>query len=54
MFHVEPDAWIRVVYMHLSPVIACWFQSIERKYPLLNWPLFCSLLHERFGKAQYQ
>jgi len=23
MFHVEPDSWIRVASMHLSPVIAC-------------------------------
>lgn len=54
MFHVDPIDWIRVASMHVSPAVACWFQSVERKYPLLNWPLFCSALHERYGKDQYQ
>ncbi|KAK8458078.1 hypothetical protein SEVIR_3G298950v4 [Setaria viridis] len=54
MYHVEPDAWIRVASMHLSPVVACWFQSVERKFPTLTWPHFCLLLHEWFGKDQQQ
>lgn len=54
MYHVEPDAWIKVASMHLSPLVACWFQSIERKYPDLSWRHLCKLLHERFSKNQHQ
>jgi hypothetical protein len=40
--------------MHLSPSVACWFQSVERQYTAVSWPLFCNLLHGRFGRDQHQ
>ncbi|CAO1939527.1 unnamed protein product [Urochloa humidicola] len=54
MYHVDPVDWIRVSSMHLSSVVARWFQAIERKHPKLSWPLFTKLLHERFGQEQHQ
>lgn len=52
MYDVEPESWIRVAYMHLTPQVACWFQSMEHKHPKLSWPLLCQLLHDRFNRDQ--
>jgi hypothetical protein len=54
MYEVEPEVWVEVASMYLAPHVACWFQSVERKQPSLSWPLLCRLLHERFGRDQYQ
>jgi hypothetical protein len=40
--------------MHMAPAIACWFQAVLLRHPKLSWPLFCQLLHEHYGKDQYQ
>nr|ACR36904.1 unknown [Zea mays] len=54
MYQVDPAVWIRVISMHLSPTVACWFQAIQRRYVELRWPLFCKLLMDRFGRDQHQ
>jgi hypothetical protein len=41
MYFVDPDSWIRVASMYLSPSVACWFQAVQRQHPDLQWPLFC-------------
>jgi hypothetical protein len=28
MYFVDHVAWVRVAFMHLSPVVACWFQFV--------------------------
>jgi hypothetical protein len=54
MYEVDAEAWVQVASMHLSPQVACWFQSIERQHPNLSWPLLCRLLHDRIGRDQLQ
>jgi hypothetical protein len=54
MYEVDAEAWVQVASMHLSPQVACWFQSIERQHPNLSWPLLCRLLHDPFGRDQLQ
>lgn len=54
MYQVDPEVWVRIVSMHLSPTVACWFESVERKFPALHWALLYQLLVERYGKDQYQ
>jgi hypothetical protein len=52
MYDVEPEAWIRVASMHMTPQMAFWFQSVELRHPRLSWPLLCHFLHDRFGHDQ--
>jgi hypothetical protein len=54
MYSVEPEAWVKIATMHLTPSVACWFQSLERQYHHISWPLFCTLLHGRYGRDQHQ
>jgi transposase InsO family protein len=54
MYSVDSSAWVRIASMHLSPIVACWFQSVQRKYVDISWPLLCKLLHDRFDRDQYQ
>ncbi|CAN6333957.1 unnamed protein product [Urochloa humidicola] len=54
MYQVDPADWLRVSSMHFAPLVARWFQAIERKHTSLSWPLFCRLLHDRFGKEQHE
>lgn len=54
MYSVELESWVKVATMHLSPPVACWFQSVEMQYQYVSWPLFCELLHGRYGRDQHQ
>jgi hypothetical protein len=54
MYSVEPEAWVKIATMHLTPSVACWFQSLERQYHHISWPLFCTLLHGRYSRDQHQ
>lgn len=40
--------------MHFSGPAARWIQSVESQLKTIEWPAFCQLLHERFGRDQHQ
>jgi hypothetical protein len=54
MYQVDTTSWVKIASMHMAPAIACWFQAVLLRHPKLSWPLFCQLLHEHYGKDQYQ
>ena len=54
MYGVDPDVWVRVASMHMTPPMACWFQAVQYHYMEVPWSLFNKLLLERFGKNQHQ
>jgi hypothetical protein len=54
LYSVESNLWVKVALMHLDGPTTRWFQSAERRLRQVDWGEFCSLLHERFGRAQHE
>lgn len=54
MYAVEPALWIKVSSMHFTAAAARWLQSVEQNVRDMNWPHFCRLVLDRFGKDQHE
>jgi len=53
-FTIDPALWVKLVGMHFTGAAARWIQSVDSKLKQLSWPLFCKLLHDRFGRDQHE
>jgi hypothetical protein len=54
MYQVAPHLWLKISKQQFKDHAALWIQSIEPLLPSLDWPTFCRMLHERFGRDQHQ
>jgi hypothetical protein len=54
MYDVESSIWVRVASMHMEGVAARWLQSTERQVKSATWDVFCSLIHDCFGRDQHE
>ncbi|CAD6263834.1 unnamed protein product [Miscanthus lutarioriparius] len=54
MYQVESHLWRKIAKQQFKDTAARWIQSIEPLLKSLDWPTFCRMLHERFGRDQHQ
>lgn len=54
MYSVEQSMWVKVASMHFEGTAARWLQSAEKRFKTTSWDIFCSAIHDRFGRDQHE
>jgi hypothetical protein len=55
MHGVESSLWIKVASMHFEGGGAArWLQTVERRIRDSTWDMFCTMVHDRFGRNQHE